>query len=98
MSVSAKCKNQRLTKGKIAPIAVVKTTKKVGCSAFAPATCRCTEATHMPALRQGYGVIADATIKPRSLIIEYVGEVRGGKQRHMDTLNAQLPADREFMC
>lgn len=48
---SAKCKNQRLTKGKVAPIAVVKTTKK------------------------GYGVIADATIKPRSLIIEYVGEV-----------------------
>ncbi len=37
MSVSAKCKNQRLTKGKVAPIAVVKTSKKVGCFALARA-------------------------------------------------------------
>lgn len=48
-------------------------------------------------LRQGYGVIADATIKPRSLIIEYVGEVRGNSAV-LVRLNAQLSADRKFMC
>jgi predicted kinase len=48
-------------------------------------------------LQQGYGVIADATIKPRSLIIEYVGEVRGNSAV-LVRLNAHLSADRKFMC
>jgi hypothetical protein len=71
----AKCKNQRLTKGKVAPVSVVKTKKKVHTPHPGGKTRGNSLGFHCR-LRKGYGLVADATIKPRTLIMEYMGEVR----------------------